>query len=79
MFPILTLKNLIETYGYKVKSIWIFGQDIYELFSTLSLNVSEFNNPNLTNTLLSLTQEFQEVVDKNLLSDEMLVVAEKRS
>ena len=79
MFPILTLKNLIENNGYKVKSVWLFGQDIYELFSTLSLNASELDNLVLKNALLSLTQEFQEVVDKNLLSDEMLMVAEKQS
>ena len=79
MFPILTLKNLIENNGYKVKSAWVFGQDIYELFSTLSLNAPELDGPDLKNALLSLTQEFQKVVDKNLLGDEMLMIAEKQS
>lgn len=79
MFPILTLKDLVEKHSYKVKSVWFFGQDIYELFSTLNLNLSELDNSILNNTLLSLTQEFQEVIDNNFLSDEMLVVAEKQT
>lgn len=55
--------------------IWLYGQDFYELISCA------FAESNIKNSIMdkfiNMTNEFQKVIDKNNLSDFMLVLARK--
>ncbi len=74
-----SLVSLLERHGYEALDCWFFGQDVFEVLSTLSLVVPGLQNSRLEPTLLPLTNALQAVVDQNGLSDEMLLIARKRN
>ncbi|MBJ41783.1 MAG: hypothetical protein CMJ80_00540 [Planctomycetaceae bacterium] len=57
-------------------STWFFGQDVYELVGNCLLE-GDFDNHHLISKVLALTNDLQEIVDANGLSDTMLVLARK--
>ena len=71
------METLLEAYSYEVTNIWYFGQDFYEFFSTLSLFAENLNNSILHEKISPLINDFQKIIDKNELSDEILVIARK--
>jgi len=78
LFSLKALKNIFEENGYEITAVWYFGQDFYEMFSTLGLFAPELNNSILHTKVSSLINDFQEVIDKKELSDEIIVVGRKR-
>jgi 2-polyprenyl-3-methyl-5-hydroxy-6-metoxy-1,4-benzoquinol methylase/ferredoxin-like protein FixX len=79
LFPLSALQNMLGAYGYEVKAAWFFGQDFYEMFSTLGLLRKDLNGSALHHALAPLLNDFQKVIDEHGLSDEVLVIAEKVS
>ncbi len=77
LYSLKSLEVLLKKYNYKINNAWYFGQDFYEFFSTLSLYAKDLNNSLLHNKISELTNDFQEVIDKHELSDEILIIAEK--
>lgn len=61
---------------FEAVACWFFGQDIYELISSC-LATGNFANHELIDKVLSLTNQLQEIVDENGLSDTMLVLTKK--
>lgn len=76
LFSIEGVESMLASAGYTIKARWMFGQDVYELVTTLAEQLP-IAGSRLNETLVSLTNGFQEVVDRHDLSDEMLIVAEK--
>lgn len=79
MFSIDSLKYILESCGYEITHAWYFGQDFYEIWSTFAL----FTNNSLSNSVLNdkmtgLINDFQQVIDNQMLSDEVLIIARKR-
>ena len=79
LFPLAALKDRLAVYGYEVRAAWFFGQDFYEMFSTLGLFEQRLNGSKLHKVLAPLVNDFQKVIDDHGLSDEVLIVAEKIS
>jgi len=79
LFPLTALQSRLRANGYEVKAVWYFGQDFFEMFSTLGLSNKELNDSTLYDVLVPLFNDFQKVIDDHGLSDEMLIVAEKTS
>ena len=69
---------MLNEFNYSVISVWYYGQDIYELITTLDIFGSDNSNSFILENLRSLIPDLQEVIDKNELSDEILLVAEKQ-
>ena len=76
IFTDKSMKIMIRSAGLEIISTWFFGQDIYELFGNI-LTKGNFENHSLIDKVISLTNDLQKVVDKNGLSDTMLVLAKK--
>jgi hypothetical protein len=77
LFPIKALQRMLAAHGYKINAAWFFGQDFYEMLSTLGLFAKNLEGSALHESLSSLMSDFQKVIDDHGLSDEVLVVAEK--
>jgi len=77
LFPVKALERMLRKQGYEIRAAWLFGQDIYEMFSTLGLFVKQLSGSALHQKLAPLMNELQGVVDSHNLSDEILLVAEK--
>lgn len=59
LFPLAALKDRLAVYGYEVKAAWFFGQDFYEMFSTLGLFEQRLNGSKLHKVLAPLVNDFQ--------------------
>jgi hypothetical protein len=79
LFPLKALSKMLESFGYEIRAAWFFGQDFYEVFSTLGLFADNLNGSSLHRAIAPLINDLQHVIDKSELSDEILVVAEKIS
>jgi hypothetical protein len=79
LFSFAAIQKMLRNYDYKVKAVWYFGQDFYEMFSTLGLFNKGLNDSALDHALAPLVNDLQNVIDEHSLSDEMLIVAEKIS
>jgi 2-polyprenyl-3-methyl-5-hydroxy-6-metoxy-1,4-benzoquinol methylase len=77
LFPVKALELMLKKQGYEIRAAWFFGQDIYEMFSTLGLFVKDLNGSALHQGLAPLMNDLQGVVDNHDLSDEILLIAEK--
>jgi cyclopropane fatty-acyl-phospholipid synthase-like methyltransferase len=78
LFSLKGLQGLLARHGYDVTHCWLFGQDVYEFATTLSLVSPEMGDSPVQSRLFDLLGDFQRVVDERGFSDEMLVVASKR-
>ena len=79
LFSADSLTSLLGRFGYEVVSRWQFGQDVYEVLTTLALVLPGFRGSQLESTLLPLTNALQEVVDEQGLGDDMLVIAKRKA
>lgn len=68
---------MIENANLDVVSTWFFGQDIYELFGNI-LTYGNFENHYLIEKSHKIINELQQSIDKNELSDTMLVLTKKK-
>jgi SAM-dependent methyltransferase len=77
IFSLGAMKALLDRHGLAVSHVWYYGQDFYEWVTTL-METSTVEDNTIFDQLLEMTSEFQAVIDKHHLSDEMLVIAKKR-
>ncbi len=77
IFTLESLKKLLNDNGYKITNVWYFGQDIYELITTLSLENPQIKGSELETKLFDYINKFQKIVDESHHSDEILVIAVK--
>jgi 2-polyprenyl-3-methyl-5-hydroxy-6-metoxy-1,4-benzoquinol methylase len=75
IFTLRALENLLRRHGLEITHVWYYGQDFYEWLSTVSSVCPLVENRRLFEALLGLNGEFQEVIDRHYLSDEMMVIA----
>jgi hypothetical protein len=78
LFSLDSLKRLLKNCGYEINGAWIFGQDFYEILSTLSLFASNLNGSVLHTKISELIGEFQQIIDDKEMCDTLLVVAQKK-
>lgn len=71
------LVKMLEAHGYKVKHIWLFGQDFYEFFSTVALFVDGLANSPLSDRFLEMGNDLQKVIDSHKLADQIFIVADR--
>ena len=76
IFTEKSLGIILNQSGLKLHSIWNFGQDFYDLLSCVISNEKNINIE-LADKVLSLSNEIQEILDKEMLSDAMLVITKK--
>ncbi|QKK28050.1 class I SAM-dependent methyltransferase [Rhizobium indicum] len=77
LFSLRSLEGMLKRHGYKINAAWLFGQDFYEMISTLGLFAPAMNQSKLLSALSPMMSELQAVIDNHNLSDEVLVVAER--
>ncbi|PKM77604.1 MAG: hypothetical protein CVU90_07070 [Firmicutes bacterium HGW-Firmicutes-15] len=78
LFSLNSLELMMEKFGYKITHAWYFGQDFYEIWSTLALFTNnKLNNSLLHNNVSLLINDFQQVIDNQRLSDEIIIIAKK--
>ena len=68
IFTEQSLGILLEQAGLALQSIWLFGQDIYEVIMDMALQ-GGFGNDSLVNQLLLIVPETQQVIDRCGLAD----------
>ncbi len=76
IFTEKSLSIILDNSHLNPISLWSFGQDIAEIFSSIAV-VSNFPNTKLYDCALKTVDELQAVLDKNGLSDTMLLIAKK--
>lgn len=77
LFSLRGLEGMLRRHNYKINAAWLFGQDFYEMISTLGLFAPELNQSKLLSALSPLMNDLQAVIDQHNFSDEMLLVAER--
>ena len=76
LFSDKSIRILLDNAKLKVVSTWYFGQDIYELIGN-TLTYGNFENHQIIDSMYNITNDLQKVIDKNKLSDTMLILAKK--
>ncbi len=76
LFTDKSIDTMLPKFGLKIEHVWFFGQDVYEILTTCMLHGGFEDHPLIDKTL-NIVDEFQAVVDKNNLSDTMLVLSRK--
>lgn len=77
LFSLRALEGMLDRHGYKINAAWLFGQDFYEMISTLGLFAPALNQSRLLEALSPMISDLQAVIDNHDLSDEVLLVAER--
>ena len=72
------IQILLEKYGYEVTDAWYFGQDFYEMFTTLGLHVDGLLDSALAEKFSSILNDLQYAIDKNEMSDQIMVIARRK-
>jgi SAM-dependent methyltransferase len=75
VFSLYGATKMLSEFGYKPVSCWVYGQDVGELadiLDMLSNGVISFRK-----MLLPICEDLQKVIDKQLLGDHFMMVAEK--
>lgn len=76
IFTEKSISLILENSKLKPVAIWCFGQDVTELFSSLAI-FGDLKNNKLFDNILNISNKIQSVVDKNNLSDTMLLIVKK--
>ena len=63
--------------GFKIISRWIYGLDFYMLMNFLALSNKNFQNSKTIEIMTKKFSKFQEIIDKEELSDTLFVLAKK--
>lgn len=77
LFSLKSLEILLKNNNYEITHAWYFGQDIYEILSTLGIFIKDLSNSILINKLSLLCNDMQKVIDRNRYSDEVLIIGRK--
>ncbi|MBY3180230.1 class I SAM-dependent methyltransferase [Rhizobium laguerreae] len=77
LFSLRALEAMLKRHGYKINAAWLFGQDFYEMISTLGLLAPALNQSKLLSALSPMMSDLQAVIDNHDMSDEVLLVAER--
>jgi SAM-dependent methyltransferase len=78
LFALKSLTHLLGAHGYEITDAWLYGQDMYEVWSTLGLVVDALDGSRLADAMAAMLAAFQQSVDQAGLSDEVLVIATRR-
>jgi len=71
-----SIELILKKSGLNAQHIWLFGQDFYEVISSISA-LKNIKNNSLFETILQSSEKIQNEIDKNNLSDSMLIIAKK--
>lgn len=74
-----SLTWLVNCFGVKPEAVWYFGLDFYNLLTHWGLQSEHFMRSSLADFLVENNNVFQAVIDKRRMSDEMLLVARKKT
>ncbi len=69
--------KMLELSGFEITSLWFHGLDYYELISKIVQKSSVQFDESQSKILLNLFNDIQKVIDKNKLSDLLLICAKK--
>lgn len=71
-----SMTRMVEAAGLRVRSLWTFGQDAFELLSSAFAQTGK-SQPGFYDAIIGLSADMQRIVDEHHLSDTMLVLAQK--
>ena len=77
LFSDYSAEIMAKNANLEIISTWFFGQDAYELIGN-ALSVGNFENHSLIDSTLKIINDLQQVIDKNNLSDTMLILAKRK-
>ena len=78
VFSKKSIFKMLNLAGFQIHSVWFHGLDFYELISKLMQKSKNKNHINKFNVLFKLFNDFQKIIDKNQLSDLLLICATKK-
>jgi hypothetical protein len=78
-YTMQSLERLLSDHGFVPEAAWFMGQDIFNTVIHLSLLDPKFVGSKLYDFFLDHDNELQNVVDRAGLSDEVILVARKKS
>ena len=68
---------MLNKSGFKIKGVWYHGLDYYELISKLIQKKEKKTSEKKVQDLLVFFNDFQKIIDKNKMSDLLLICATK--
>lgn len=71
-----SMSLMLKECGLCPKTVWCFGQDIAELFSSICIHWN-IEGDDIALKIAAATNELQSVIDRHFLSDTMFVIAQK--
>lgn len=77
LFSDNSINLVLDLAGFQLKSVWYFGQDMYELFGNTACK-GDVELSSIFHDLTPLINDFQKIVDSNKLSDTMLMLVKKK-
>ena len=77
LFSDKSIKIILDQANLEIISTWFFGQDAFELIGN-TLCHGDFQSHNLVHQTNKLVNDFQSIIDRNELSDTMLILSRKR-
>ena len=76
IFSDKSIDLMLNKCGFEIESLWYFGQDFSDLFNNLALE-GNIKDDNEYNNIFNLSGKFQKILDKEKLSDSVMVIAKK--
>ncbi len=73
-----SLFRFVRSAGFKPAALWYFGLDFYNLLIHWGMQSERMMRGPLADFLISCNNQFQEVIDRNEMSDEMILVSRKK-
>lgn len=78
IFTETSVSALLQPLGLVPLSVWTFGQDAFELLSSVAATVERLQ-PSFYDEIVGISDDLQKVIDARYLSDTMLVLARKET
>tara|TARA_B100000035_G_scaffold262185_1_gene233515 strand:- start:754 stop:1776 length:1023 start_codon:yes stop_codon:yes gene_type:complete len=69
--------KMLQLSGFEITAVWYHGLDFYEIITKLIQNKKNDVNDKKIDILLGLFNDFQKVIDKNKMSDLLLICGKK--
>ena len=77
VFSKKSIFKMLNKSGFKIKGVWYHGLDYYELISKLIQKKEKKTSEKKVQDLLVFFNDFQKIIDKNKMSDLLLICATK--
>jgi 2-polyprenyl-3-methyl-5-hydroxy-6-metoxy-1,4-benzoquinol methylase len=77
IFSDKSIALMLKDCDFILESLWLFGQDFSDLFTHLAIEGNIESDDNY-NKIFKFSDKFQQILDKNNLSDSVIVLAKKR-